>query len=39
MDSAHVEKRGLQTEFDELEKQESIDKELEELKTKLNKNQ
>ena len=39
MDSAHVEKRGLQTEFDELEKQESINKELEELKTKLNKNQ
>lgn len=37
MDSAHVEQRGLQSEFDELEKQESIDKELEALKSKLNK--
>ena len=35
MDSMHIEKRGLQSEFDELEKQESIDQELEELKTKL----
>ena len=35
MDSIHIEKRGLQSEFDELEKQESIDQELEELKTKL----
>lgn len=35
MDSAHVEKRGLQSEFDELEKEESIDRELEELKNKL----
>jgi phage shock protein A len=35
MDSIHVEKRGLQSEFDELEKQESIDKELEDLKNKL----
>ncbi|MDG1024761.1 MAG: phage shock protein PspA [Gammaproteobacteria bacterium] len=35
MDSIHIEKRGLQSEFDELEKQESIDKELEDLKTKL----
>ena len=39
MDSAHIEKSGLQNEFDELEKQESIDKELEALKSKLNKNQ
>lgn len=37
MDSAHVEQCGLQSEFDELEKQESIDKELEALKSKLNK--
>jgi phage shock protein A len=37
MDSAHIEQRGLQSEFDELEKQESIDKELEALKNKLNK--
>jgi phage shock protein A len=35
MDSAHVEKRGLKNEFDELEKEESIDRELEELKNKL----
>ncbi|MBL4572540.1 MAG: phage shock protein PspA [Gammaproteobacteria bacterium] len=35
MDSIHIEKRGLQSEFDELEKQESIDKELEALKNKL----
>lgn len=35
MDSAHVEKRGLKSEFDELEKEESIDRELEELKSKL----
>lgn len=37
MDSAHIEQRGLQSEFDELEKSESIDKELEALKSKLNK--
>jgi phage shock protein A len=37
MDSNPAEQRGLQNEFDELEKQESIDKELEELKTKLGK--
>ncbi len=37
MDSASIEARGLQNEFDELEKEESIDKELAELKTKLNK--
>jgi phage shock protein A len=35
MDSSVVEKRGLQSEFDELEKQESIDRELEALKSKL----
>lgn len=35
IDSIHIEKRGLQSEFDELEKQESIDKELEDLKNKL----
>lgn len=35
VDSIHIEKRGLQSEFDELEKQESIDKELEDLKNKL----
>ena len=39
MDSAHIEQRGLQSEFDELEKEESIDKELEELKSKLGKDQ
>jgi phage shock protein A len=39
MESAHVEQRGLQNEFDELEKQESIDKELQELKNRLNKGQ
>ena len=39
MDSNHVEARGLQNEFDELEKQESIDKELEELKTRLKKSE
>lgn len=37
MDSASIEQRGLQSEFDELAKQESIDKELEALKSKLNK--
>jgi phage shock protein A len=37
MDSNHIEARGLQSEFNELAKQESIDQELEELKTKLNK--
>jgi len=35
MDSIHIEKRGLQNEFDELEQQESIDQELEDLKNKL----
>jgi phage shock protein A len=35
MDSIHIEKRSLQSEFDELERQESIDQELEALKTKL----
>jgi phage shock protein A len=35
LDSAHVEKRGLKNEFDALEKEESIDRELEELKNKL----
>ncbi|MCH7815003.1 MAG: phage shock protein PspA [Proteobacteria bacterium] len=35
MDSIHIEKRGLQSEFEELAKQESIDKELAALKTKL----
>jgi len=35
MDSASIEARGLQNEFVELEKEESIDKELEELKSKL----
>lgn len=35
MDSIHIEQRGLQSEFDELEKQESIDQELEDLKSKL----
>ena len=35
MDSIHIEKRGLQSEFDELEREESIDKELEDLKNKL----
>ncbi|MEX2469565.1 MAG: phage shock protein PspA [Pseudohongiellaceae bacterium] len=39
MDSAHIEQSGLQSEFEELEKQESIDKELEALKSKLNKSQ
>lgn len=35
MDSIHIEQRGLQNEFDELAKEESIDKELEALKSKL----
>ena len=35
MDSIHIAKRGLQSEFDELAKQESIDQELQELKAKL----
>lgn len=35
MDSVHVEARGLQSEFDELAKQESIDKELQEMKNKM----
>lgn len=38
MDSASIEARGLQNEFDELEKEESIDKELAELKSKLSGN-
>jgi phage shock protein A len=37
MDSAYIEQRGLQSEFDELEKSESIDKELQAMKDKLNK--
>ncbi len=37
MESVHVERRGLQSEFDELAQQEKIDQELEELKNKLNK--
>jgi phage shock protein A len=39
MDSSIAEKRGLQSEFDELEKEESIDRELEALKTKLKEQQ
>lgn len=39
MDSAHIEQSGLQNEFNELEKQESIDKELQALKSKMNKDQ
>lgn len=39
MDSSLAEKRGLQSEFDELEKQESIDRELEALKSKLKEQQ
>lgn len=35
MDSIHIESRGLQAEFDELARQEAIDKELENLKSKL----
>ncbi len=35
MDSIHIEQRGLQSEFDELARQESIDQELEDLKNKL----
>lgn len=35
MDSIHIESRGLQSEFDELARQEAIDKELENLKNKL----
>ena len=35
MDSIHIEKRGLQNEFDELARQESIDQELQALKNKL----
>ena len=35
VDSAHIEKHSLQSEFNELEKEESIDKELQELKSKL----
>lgn len=35
MDSIHVEARGLHSEFEELEKQEAIDKELQDLKNKL----
>ena len=39
MDSSLAEKRGLQSEFDELEKEESIDRELEALKNKLKEQQ
>jgi phage shock protein A len=39
MDSASIEQRGLQSEFDELEKSDSIDKELQAMKDKLNKDQ
>ena len=39
MDSAYIEQRGLQSEFDELEKSDSIDKELQAMKDKLNKDQ
>jgi phage shock protein A len=39
MDSSLAEKRGLQSEFDELEKEESINRELEALKTKLKEQQ
>ena len=35
---SNIEARGLQSEFDELEKQEAIDKELEALKSKLRQN-
>ena len=35
MDSIHIEQRGLQNEFDELEKEESIDKELAALRNKM----
>jgi phage shock protein A len=35
MDSVHIEQRGLQNEFDELAKSESIDKELEALRSKM----
>ncbi len=38
IDSSHIEARGLQSEFDELEKQDAIDKELEALKSKLQQN-
>ena len=38
IDSSHIEARGLQSEFHELEKQEAIDKELEALKSKLQQN-
>lgn len=37
MESVHVEQKGLQSEFDELEQQEKINQELENLKSKLNK--
>lgn len=39
VDSAHIERRGLRSEFDELERQESIDKELQAMKGRLGKNQ
>ena len=35
MDSVHIARSGLQSEFDELANQESIDQELEDLKSKL----
>ena len=37
MESIHVERKGLQSEFDELARQEKIDQELASLKSKLNK--
>jgi phage shock protein A len=36
MESVHVERKGLQSEFDELAQQEEIDQELAEMKSKLN---
>ena len=35
MDSDHIARRGLQSEFEELANQESIDKELQELKARV----
>jgi len=37
LESNHVEQKGLQSEFDELARQDKIEKELEDLKSKLNK--
>jgi len=36
MDSTHIERRGLESEFEDLAKQEKIDQELEDLKSRLN---